>query len=265
MPEEVRMRTPRIHQIPCRSAIAMSRRLGKRHDDHACKHRRRRHTRQQVHGAIVLPVMRVFTAQSAPVPSSAIIAPPDKWPSEAATGAAGAVGSIGRNLTEMLLGKGQKVRALVRREDERAEALRQLGAEVMQGDLTDLTAMHRAIEGCARVYFGMSVSADYLTATVNTAAVARHHGVEAFVNMSQMTVTQMSITESTDSPQHKLHWLAEQALSWSGLPVVTMRPTPSAVLQYLISSSLSVTQTGVLQSERKVCGATVLHAPFFAL
>jgi hypothetical protein len=57
--------------------------------------------------------------------------------------------------------------------------------------------MHRAIDGCARVYFGMSVSADYLTATVNTAAVARHHGVEAFVNMSQMTVTQMSITEST--------------------------------------------------------------------
>jgi uncharacterized protein YbjT (DUF2867 family) len=85
--------------------------------------------------------------------------------------------------------------------------------------------MHRAIEGCARVYFGMSVSADYLTATVNTAAVTRHHDVEAFVNMSQMTVTQMSITESTDSPQHKLHWLAEQALSWSGLPVVTMRPT----------------------------------------
>ena len=141
------------------------------------------------------------------------------------TGAAGAVGSIGRNLTEMLLAKGHKVRALVRREDERAEALRQLGAEVMQGDLTDLTAMHRAIEGCARVYFGMSVSADYLTATVNTAAVARNHGVEAFVNMSQMTVTQMSITESTDSPQHKLHWLAEQALSWSALPVVTMRPT----------------------------------------
>ena len=45
------------------------------------------------------------------------------------------------------------MRALVRREDERAEALRQLGAEVMEGDLTDLTATHRAIEGCARVYF----------------------------------------------------------------------------------------------------------------
>jgi uncharacterized protein YbjT (DUF2867 family) len=85
--------------------------------------------------------------------------------------------------------------------------------------------MYRAIEGCARIYFGMSVSAAYLEAAVNTAAVARHHGVEAFVNMSQMTVTQMSITETTDSPQHKLHWLAEQALSWSALPVVTVRPT----------------------------------------
>ena len=141
------------------------------------------------------------------------------------TGAAGAIGGIGRTLTAMLLEKGHKVRALVRREDERAEALRRLGAEVVQGDLTDLASMHRAIEGCSRIYFGMSVSAAYLEATVNLAAVARHHGVEAIVNMSQMTVTQMNITETTDSPQHKLHWLAELALSWSGLPVVTVRPT----------------------------------------
>jgi uncharacterized protein YbjT (DUF2867 family) len=40
------------------------------------------------------------------------------------TGAAGAVGSIGRNVTEMLLAKGYKVRALVRREDERASMIR---------------------------------------------------------------------------------------------------------------------------------------------
>src|SRR5581483_10821430 len=141
------------------------------------------------------------------------------------TGAAGDVGAIGRNLTGLLLAQGYKVRALVRREDDRAEALRRIGAEVMQGDLTDLNSMHRAIEGCVRIYFGMSVSPAYLEATVNTAAVARYHGVEAFVNMSQMTVAQMSITETTDSPQHKLHWLSEQALSWSGLPVVTVRPT----------------------------------------
>ncbi|RWI11551.1 NmrA family NAD(P)-binding protein [Mesorhizobium sp.] len=141
------------------------------------------------------------------------------------TGAAGDIGAIGRHLTAMLLAKGHKVRALVRREDQRAEGLRQLGAEVVQGDLTDLASMHQALEGCRRIYFGMSVSAAYLEATVNVAAVARHHGVEAFVNMSQITVTQMSISETTDSPQHKLHWLAEQALAWSGLPVITVRPT----------------------------------------
>jgi nucleoside-diphosphate-sugar epimerase len=38
------------------------------------------------------------------------------------TGAAGAIGAIGRNLTAMLLAKGHKVRALVQREDERAES-----------------------------------------------------------------------------------------------------------------------------------------------
>jgi len=141
------------------------------------------------------------------------------------TGAAGDVGGVGRNVVAMLLAKGHKVRALVRREDERAASLRALGAEVVVGDLTDLQSMHRAIEGCKRIYFGMSISAAYLEATVNIAAVARHHGVEAFVNMSQMTVSQMGIHDTTDSPQHKLHWLAEQVLAWSGLPVVNVRPT----------------------------------------
>lgn len=141
------------------------------------------------------------------------------------TGAAGDLGAIGRNVTTFLLEKGHRVRALVRREDERAQSLRDLGAEVVQGDLTDLKSMHAAMQDVKRLYFGMSVSPAYLEATVNVAAVAKHHGVEAFVNMSQMTVTQMSITETTNSPQHKQHWLAEQALAWSGLPVVTMRPT----------------------------------------
>jgi uncharacterized protein YbjT (DUF2867 family) len=162
------------------------------------------------------------------------------------TGAAGSVGAIGRTLTEMLLAKGHKVRAMVRREDERAEALRQMGAEVVQGDLTDITSMHRVMEGCSRIYFGMSVAANYLEATVNTAAVARHHGVEVFVNMSQMTVTQMSITETTNSPQHKLHWLAEQALSWSGLPVVTMRPTVFLEGFFLLLAAAGVRATDEL-------------------
>src|SRR5215813_1974627 len=141
------------------------------------------------------------------------------------TGAAGRVGAIGRKVTELLLKQGKAVRAMVRSEDERAQALREMGAEVVVGNLLDLDSMHQAIAGCETMYFGMSVSDDYLAATVNTAAVAKHHGVKAFINMSQMTLSQMSITQTTASPQHKLHWLAEQALNWSGLPVVHLRPT----------------------------------------
>ena len=116
------------------------------------------------------------------------------------------------------------MRAMVRNEDERARTLRDMGAEVVAGDLLDLESMHRIIAGCETMYFGMSVSDAYLAATVNVAAVAKHHGVKAFINMSQMTLSQMSITETTPA-RHKLHWLAEQALNWSGLPVVHVRPT----------------------------------------
>src|SRR3712207_3721535 len=141
------------------------------------------------------------------------------------TGAAGRVGAVGRTVTELLLRQGRAVRAMVRNDDERARASRDMGAEVVVGDLLDLDAMHRAVAGCETMYFGLSVSDAYLAATVNAAAVAKHHGVKAFVNMSQMTLAQMSITETTPSPQHKLHWLAEQALNWSGVPVVHVRPT----------------------------------------
>jgi uncharacterized protein YbjT (DUF2867 family) len=141
------------------------------------------------------------------------------------TGAAGRVGAIGRTVTELLLKQGKAVRAMVRSEDKRAQALRDMGAEVVIGDLLDLDSMHRVISGCETMYFGMSVSDAYLAATVNVAAVAKHYGVKAFINMSQMTLSEMSITETTESPQHKLQWLAEQALNWSGLPVVHVRPT----------------------------------------
>jgi uncharacterized protein YbjT (DUF2867 family) len=142
------------------------------------------------------------------------------------TGAAGRVGGVGGAVVEGLLRRGLPVRALVRRDDERADALRASGAEVVFADLTRTADVLRALAGCRRVYFGMSVSAPYLEATVATAAAARERGdLEVFVNISQMTVSQMSLTETTESPQHRQHWLAEQALNWSGLPVVHVRPT----------------------------------------
>src|SRR5262244_981002 len=141
------------------------------------------------------------------------------------TGAAGQLGGIGRTVTGLLLDRGLTVRAMVHREDERAAALRVAGAEVVAGDLLEPADVFRVVKGCRRVYFGMSVSAGYLEATTTMATVAREVGVTALVNMSQMTVSQMSIQNTTSSPQQRQHWLSEQALAWSGLPVVTIRPT----------------------------------------
>ncbi len=42
---------------------------------------------------------------------------------------------------------------MVRTEDERAQALRGLGAEVVVGNLLDLDSMHRVIAGCETMYF----------------------------------------------------------------------------------------------------------------
>jgi NAD(P)H dehydrogenase (quinone) len=141
------------------------------------------------------------------------------------TGAAGQLGAVGRTVTGLLLERGLPVRAMVRREDDRAAALRAAGAEVVVGNLLEPADVYRVVSGCRRVYFGMSVSAGYLEATVTMATVAREVGVNALVNMSQMTVSQMSIRNTTPSPQQRQHWLSEQALAWSGLPVVTVRPT----------------------------------------
>jgi len=141
------------------------------------------------------------------------------------TGAAGQLGAVGRTVTGLLLERGLPVRSMVRLEDERAAALRAAGAEVVLGNLLEPADVYRVVSGCRRVYFGMSQSAGYLEASVTMAAVAREVGVKALVNMSQMTVSQMSIQNTTPSPQQRQHWLSEQALAWSGLPVITIRPT----------------------------------------
>src|SRR5215510_13624786 len=138
------------------------------------------------------------------------------------TGAAGRIGGVGGAIVEFLRQRGLPVRALVHREDERADALRAVGVEVVVADLTRAADVLRALAGCRRVYFGMSVSAPYLEATVSTAAAARERGdLEVFVNISQLTVSQMSLPETTDSPQQRQHWLASRRSTGLGCPSST--------------------------------------------
>src|ERR671922_2853269 len=69
------------------------------------------------------------------------------------TGAAGQLGAVGRTVTRLLLERGLPVRAMVRREDDRAAALRAAGAEVVVGDLLAPADVLRVVRGCRRGCF----------------------------------------------------------------------------------------------------------------
>jgi uncharacterized protein YbjT (DUF2867 family) len=142
------------------------------------------------------------------------------------TGAGGGIGSVSRRVVQMLIDGGAQVRGMVRRDDDRADQLREMGADVIVGDLTSAGDIVDAMDGMRRVFFNMSVSPDYLRATTEVCAVALDRGhLDVIVNMSQMTVSQMTLTSTGESKQHRLHWLAEHVLNWSGLPVIHVRPT----------------------------------------
>jgi NAD(P)H dehydrogenase (quinone) len=143
------------------------------------------------------------------------------------TGVPGNVGSVGGSVVKLLRERNLPVRALVRRLDQRSQALsEETGAELVVADLTNGADVVRALRGCKRMYFGMSISPPYLQATAIAAAATKEiPDFEILVNISQMTVSQMTLTEMTESPQQQQHWLGEQVLNWSGVPVVHVRPT----------------------------------------
>ncbi len=142
------------------------------------------------------------------------------------TGAGGGIAGISPQVVARLRDRGETVRAMVHREDARADALRALGSDVIAGDLTNPVDVATALNGATRMFFNMSVSPDYLEATAVVCAIAKElDNLDVLVNMSQMTVSQMTATSTEESKQQRLHWLAEHVIDWSAIPAVHIRPT----------------------------------------
>ena len=95
------------------------------------------------------------------------------------------MGSTGHHVARMLAEKGIRVRAMVHREDDRSEKLRQSGIEVVQGDLLEYRSVRSAMEGVYRAYFSYPVQDGLLEATTNFAVAAKQFRVELLVNLSQ--------------------------------------------------------------------------------
>ena len=129
------------------------------------------------------------------------------------TGAAGGVGSAAQTAIATLLEQGHRVRAMVRKLEARADMLRDVGAEVAVADMLDIIAVRAAMQGCSVVYFTMSISPTYLEAAANVAVTAKSLGVKAFVNLSQMTLLEMSETKTTSSQQQKQQLVGRAPIS----------------------------------------------------
>ena len=132
----------------------------------------------------------------------------------------GATGDTGRPTVQLLREKGYRVRALARKEDQRAQNLRDLGAEVMVGDMLNLNDMRRALKGVTGAYFVFPLADGLVEASVVFAQAAKEEKLELIVNMSQKQSRPFA-----HSPATTKHWLTEQVFTWSGVPTVHLRVT----------------------------------------
>ncbi|MBV9274473.1 MAG: NmrA family NAD(P)-binding protein [Verrucomicrobia bacterium] len=137
------------------------------------------------------------------------------------TGAAGGrQGKTGRHLSAMLLARGVPVRAFVHQVDERSEYLRELGAEIVQGDLLDPQSVLRAVKGVSSIYFAYPVQEGLLDATAIMAVAARQGAVRRLVNL-------VMLRSSLDAPTPRMrqNYLSEQIFEWAGIHTVHLRAT----------------------------------------
>jgi NAD(P)H dehydrogenase (quinone) len=133
---------------------------------------------------------------------------------------ASASGKTGIATVEALRERGIRVRALVHRIDGRADRLKALGAEVIQGDLLDFHDVTSAVAGVTGAYFCYPIEEHLVDATAIFAQAASEAGVRAVVNMSQI-----SARRDANSHAAQRHWLAERLLDRNAINTTHIRPT----------------------------------------
>lgn len=159
----------------------------------------------------------------------------------------GATGFLGGHLVDRLAGRGEAVRVLARRPEAPAAArLKDLGVEVLAGDVRDAAAVQRAVAGCRLVHHvaaarSGSSRADLRSTNVEgTRALVRAAtaaGVERLVYVSSSGVhgrpREVPVTEDSpcrpNSPYRRSKLAAEEVVreetGRSGLPFAIARPT----------------------------------------
>ncbi len=134
----------------------------------------------------------------------------------------GATGQQGGAIARELLKHGHHVKAMTRKpESEKAQALANLGAEIIHGDLDDAHSLEKAVSGAWGVY---SVQNTWEAGVEKEeeqgkrlAGIAKKTGVEHFVYSSVG-----SAQRSTGIPHFDNKWRVEEAIRELGLPSYTI-------------------------------------------
>jgi uncharacterized protein YbjT (DUF2867 family) len=143
----------------------------------------------------------------------------------------GASGFVGRRLANALLAEGNTVRCLVR-DAARVKDLADAGCEIVQGDISDLSSVQRALPSAQAVYVAIHTlspqragSADQRFMAVesnglrNVVTACQAHGVRRIVY-----VTSLGTAADASSEWLRERWKAEEFLLGSGLDVTVIRP-----------------------------------------
>lgn len=120
-----------------------------------------------------------------------------------------AAGHIGQHAVRLLIDNGYQVRAFVRRDDWRSQALAKLGAQVHIGNLYDFRDLSEAMKGVQRVFHIPPFAPHLLHNTMLTCLAAQDAGVEAMVLLSGWNPN-----PSHPSLLTREHWIANNVARW---------------------------------------------------
>ena len=119
---------------------------------------------------------------------------------------------------------------MVRREDERARHLRELGADAVVGNLFDVRDLRRAMEGVQRAYFVAPHGPNGLHASAAFAVAAEEAKLETVT-----TLTQWLLHPGHPSLATRELWLADQITPWMpSVDVVQITPGWFAWTYFLV-------------------------------
>ncbi|HEY6016104.1 MAG TPA: NAD(P)H-binding protein [Gaiellaceae bacterium] len=141
----------------------------------------------------------------------------------------GGTGFVGGHVVHELRAQERPVRLLVRDPRSGARAAG-LGAELVQGDMTDADSLRRAVEGCRAVVHLVAIRRgrpqDFerlmVQGTRDLLAAAKEAGVERFVHMSAAGTSEQT---AQVVPYFRAKWESEQAVAGSGLAYTIFRPS----------------------------------------